>query len=138
GLGVVAESRTRLTMNMPSCRACAARLPAGQSMMRAFNRSVKWIRSGAGGAGRGGRAGFTLIETLVALAVGGVVLLTGFTALATVRERSRHAVEASTEVLEGAMARATIIDWIAGALPQSQELSASFGGLDAAEYGLPT
>ena len=87
---------------------------------------------------RDGRAGFTLVEVVVALAVGGIVVLTGFATLATLRDRSEHAVEATTAVLEGATARATLIDWLSGARLQATELSAAFVGLDAGETGLPS
>jgi prepilin-type N-terminal cleavage/methylation domain-containing protein len=82
--------------------------------------------------------GFTLIEVIVGLAVGGVVLLTGFSALAAVRDRSEHANEATIAALEGATARATLIDWIGTAEMTSTELGVTFQGLDAREQGLPS
>ena len=84
------------------------------------------------------RCGFTLVEVIVALAVGGIVILTGFGALATVRDRSEHAVAETSFMLEGATARATLIDWLGMARLQASELNAAFTGLDAVESGLPS
>lgn len=82
-------------------------------------------------------AGFTLIEVLVGLAVGGIVVLAGFAALATVQDRAAHAKEASLEALRGASARATLVDWLDGARLQSSDLGVAFQGLDAVEHALP-
>jgi prepilin-type N-terminal cleavage/methylation domain-containing protein len=81
-------------------------------------------------------AGFTLIEVVVGLAVSGIVILTGFTALAAVQARAAHAVEATAAALEGANARATLVDWLSAAALQSSDVGASFQGLDAEEHGL--
>jgi prepilin-type N-terminal cleavage/methylation domain-containing protein len=74
------------------------------------------------------QAGFTLVELVVALAVGGIVLLAGFSALALVQDRSAHATEATVAALEGATARATLHSWIADARLQSQEAGVAFEG----------
>jgi prepilin-type N-terminal cleavage/methylation domain-containing protein len=81
-------------------------------------------------------AGFTLIEVVVGLTVGGIVLLTGFAALGSVQDRSEHAAAATTAALEGATARATLIDWIAAAIINANALQVGFEGSDAREQGL--
>jgi len=87
-------------------------------------------------------SGFTLVEVIVGLAVGGVVLLAGFTALATVQDRSVHAQDATMGVLEGATARATLIEWLATAVPTAAGPPGAgrirIEGLDAREMGLPS
>jgi prepilin-type N-terminal cleavage/methylation domain-containing protein len=75
--------------------------------------------------------GFTLIEIIVGLAVGGIVILAGFTALATVQDRSQHARVATTSALEGSTARATLVEWLATAQLQSTELDVRFEGQNA-------
>ena len=81
--------------------------------------------------------GFTLIEVIVGLAVGGIVLLIGFTALATVQDRSDHIAASGDRALEGAASRAAIIEWLSAAGLRSTELSIEFSGLDARELSLP-
>jgi prepilin-type N-terminal cleavage/methylation domain-containing protein len=76
-------------------------------------------------------AGFTLIEVIVGLAVGGIVILAGFSALATVQDRSAHAREAATAALEGSTARAMLVEWLATAQLQSTELDVRFEGQNA-------
>lgn len=83
------------------------------------------------------RGGFTLIEILVGLAVGGLVLLIGFAALATIQDRGSHTVAANAAALEGATARGTLIEWLSGAQLQSAEVGGTFIGLDARDQGLP-
>jgi type II secretion system protein J len=75
--------------------------------------------------------GFTLIEVIVGLAVGGIVILAGFSALTTVQDRSVHAREATTAALEGATARAMLVEWLATAQLQSTELDVRFEGQNA-------
>jgi prepilin-type N-terminal cleavage/methylation domain-containing protein len=87
--------------------------------------------------GCGGNGGFTLIEIMVAVAVGGIVLLAGFSALNSVQDRSEHALQATEAARETASIRATLIDWLASAQVSSQELAVSFEGQDAAELDLP-
>jgi prepilin-type N-terminal cleavage/methylation domain-containing protein len=82
------------------------------------------------------RAGFTLVEVVVGVAVGGVVLTTGFAALAAIQDHSGGAREATTVALEGATARATLSEWLATAQLQSTELAVRFEGLDATESDL--
>lgn len=82
------------------------------------------------------RRGFTLIEVVVGLAVGGIVVLAGFAALAAVQDRSAHAADATTRVLESATIRSTLIHWLSAARLQSGELGVQFEGLDAREHGL--
>jgi prepilin-type N-terminal cleavage/methylation domain-containing protein len=84
-----------------------------------------------------GQAGFTLVELVVGMAIGGIVLLAGFAALATLQDRSQHALAATTHALEGATARATLIEWISTARLQSSSLGMRFEGLDSRELGLP-
>lgn len=83
------------------------------------------------------RGGFTLVEVVVGLAVGGIVLAAGFAALATVHDRSLHAREATTVALEGSAVRATLVEWLSTAQFQASELGVRFEGLDAREQGLP-
>ena len=83
------------------------------------------------------RAGFTLIEVVVGLAVGGIVMLIGFGALGAVQDRADHVASSGDRAVEGAAARAAIIDWLSSAQLQSSELSIGFAGSDAREMGLP-
>ena len=87
---------------------------------------------------RGGIAGtgFTLIEVLVAVAVGGIVLTAGMAALTTVQDRSEHALRATTGVMEAAAARTNLVDWLSGAVYSVREQGVRFEGLDAREYDL--
>ncbi len=83
------------------------------------------------------RAGFTLVELVVGITVGGIVLMAGFAALAALQDRSAHALEATTAALEGATARQTLIDWISSARYQTGQLGVQFEGLDQREHTLP-
>jgi prepilin-type N-terminal cleavage/methylation domain-containing protein len=83
------------------------------------------------------RSGFTLVELLVALTVAGVALAAGFAALAAVQERTLHAREATTATLEGATARALLIDWLNGARRQDSDLEERFEGRNARDHSLP-
>lgn len=83
------------------------------------------------------RGGFTLIEVVVGLAVGGIVLLIGFATLATVQDRSDHVETSGVRALEGAASRMAIIEWLSSAGLQSSELSIGFAGSDASELDLP-
>ncbi len=83
-----------------------------------------------------GSAGFTLIEVMVAIAVGGIVLLAGMSALTSVQDRSEYALQATTEAREAAAVRSTLIDWLTSAEVSSQELAVSFEGQDAEEQDL--
>ena len=102
--------------------------------------SARLSRAEQGGDMRRGewvrRGGFTLVEVVVGVTVGGVVLMAGFAALATVRDNSVAAREATTVALEGATARASLTEWLATAQLQSTELSVRFEGLDATESDL--
>jgi prepilin-type N-terminal cleavage/methylation domain-containing protein len=80
-------------------------------------------------------AGFTLIEVMVALAVGGIVVSAGMAALATVQDRSEHALIATTGAIEAAATRATVVDWLSGAFYSVREQGIRFEGLDADEFG---
>lgn len=82
------------------------------------------------------RGGFTLVEVVVGLAVGGIVLLAGFAALGALQDRSRHAMAATTQALEGATTRATLLEWLGAARLRSSELGVQFEGLDAREHSL--
>ena len=82
------------------------------------------------------RAGFTLVEVVVGVAVGGIVLSAGFAALTAIRDHSVGAREATTIALEGATARATLTEWLTTAQLQSSVLSTRFVGLDATESDL--
>jgi prepilin-type N-terminal cleavage/methylation domain-containing protein len=82
-------------------------------------------------------AGFTLIEVVVGLAVGGIVMLIGFGALNTVQDRSEHVASSGDRAVEGAAARAAIVNWVSSAMLRSSELSIGFAGSDARELGLP-
>lgn len=85
---------------------------------------------------RDARAGFTLVEVVVGLAVGGIVLMAGFAALATVQDRSGHAREATTAALEGSALRGTLIEWLSTAQLGSTALGVQFEGLDVGEHGV--
>lgn len=64
-------------------------------------------------------------------------MLIGFGALSTVQDRSDHIATSGDRALEGAAARAAIVDWLSSAMLQSSELSIGFAGSDARELGLP-
>lgn len=85
---------------------------------------------------RGARAGFTLVEVIVGLAVGGIVLVAGFTALATVQDRSLHAREATTHALEGATARALLVEWLATATLTASVIQTRFEIVNGRLLGL--
>ncbi len=85
---------------------------------------------------RSGSAGFTLIEIMVAVAVGGIVLLAGFSALTSVHDRSEHALQATTAAREAAAVRSTLIDWLTSAQVSAPEVAVSFEGQDAAELDM--
>jgi prepilin-type N-terminal cleavage/methylation domain-containing protein len=94
------------------------------------------------GLGEGRRAGgvravrgFTLLEVIVGIAVGGVVLLAGFAALATVHDRSTHTLEAMTPTVEGAGVRATLVAWLSGAQLRAEEIQTDFQFLPARDTG---
>ncbi len=82
-----------------------------------------------------GRRGFTLLEVLVGIAVGGIVILAGFAALATVQDRSDHALEALLPAVEGAGVRATLVDWLSGAQLRAEEIDSDFQFLPATLTG---
>ncbi len=84
-----------------------------------------------------GSAGFTLIEVIVAVAVGGIVLLVGLSALTSVQDRSEHALQATTDAREAATVRSALIDWLTSAEVSVQELAVGFEGQDAKEQDLP-
>lgn len=83
------------------------------------------------------RSGFTLVELLVALTVAGIALAAGFGALASLQDRSEHALDATTAALEGAATRELLVDWITGARRGDGELGESFEGRSARDHGLP-
>ncbi len=83
-----------------------------------------------------GSAGFTLVEVMVAVAVGGIVLLAGLSALTTVQDRSEHALQATTRAREVATVRNTLIDWLTSAEVSLQELAANFEGQNAEDLEL--
>lgn len=82
-------------------------------------------------------AGFTLVEVLVAVTVAGIVMVSGFGALAMVQERGDQAYSSTTSVIEGASARAQIVSWLEGARLRDSELDEEFQGLDAGETSIP-
>lgn len=81
------------------------------------------------------RGGFTLLEVLVGLAVGGVVLLAGFAALAAVHDRSSHALAATQPTLEASVTRALLTEWLAGAQRISAEAGVAFTGEHGRDLG---
>jgi prepilin-type N-terminal cleavage/methylation domain-containing protein len=97
------------------------------------------------GSGAPRRSGFTLLEVLVGLAVGGIVILAGFTTLAVVHDRGDHAVEAVLPAMEGAQLRGHLVTWLSGAQRVASEIDASFHvergvdvGADSDEVFFPT
>lgn len=61
------------------------------------------------------RAGFTLLEVLIGLAVASLVLLSGMAALGTVSGYADRAEAAANDAVAGASQRALLVDWLAGA-----------------------
>lgn len=82
--------------------------------------------------------GFTLVEVLVGMTVAALALTAGFTALAFVEERARHAEAATVASLSGATTRGLLVDWLAGARLRAPNRGETFQGLDAEEHGVPS
>jgi prepilin-type N-terminal cleavage/methylation domain-containing protein len=80
------------------------------------------------------RAGFTLVEVLVGLAVGSLALLAGMSALGFISERSRAAEEAALIAIGGATQRALLVDWLGGARYRAAT-GEQFEGLQQEEDG---
>jgi prepilin-type N-terminal cleavage/methylation domain-containing protein len=79
--------------------------------------------------------GFTLLEVLVGLAVGGVVLLAGFAALAAVHDRTSHALAGTQPTLEASVTRALLTEWLAGAQRVSNQAGVAFTGEHGRDLG---
>lgn len=82
------------------------------------------------------RAGFTLVEVIVALTVASLALGAGFAALGFVRDRGLHAEDAARVAVAGATQRALLMDWLANARLQAPA-GEQFEGTDAEESGVP-
>lgn len=84
------------------------------------------------------RPGFTLVELLVGLTVGGLALTAGFTALAFVDDRAKAAEQATVATLEGANARDLLINWLAGARLRAPNNAGAFDGVNGEDQGKKT
>lgn len=83
------------------------------------------------------RAGFTLLELVVALAVSGMAMGAGYAALAGAIDR-RDALLEETRALERRMvARTMLEEWIDGARLDPLRMTPSFRGLDLERAGVP-
>jgi prepilin-type N-terminal cleavage/methylation domain-containing protein len=76
------------------------------------------------------RPGFTLIELVVALTITGLVLTSGYAALATIVGRRAGATAAFDESVRAAAARRSLRAWIAGVTLTVEEDDVLFRGLD--------
>ena len=81
------------------------------------------------------RAGFTLVELLVALTVSGLALTAGFGALAFVQDRGEQAEAAARASVGGATQRALLMDWISSARYRAPA-GEQFEGEDVIEDGV--
>jgi prepilin-type N-terminal cleavage/methylation domain-containing protein len=81
------------------------------------------------------RAGFTLVELLVALTVSGLALTAGFGALAFVQDRGEQAEAAARASVGGATQRALLMDWISSARYRAPA-GEQFEGEDVIEEGV--
>lgn len=82
------------------------------------------------------RDGFTLVEVIVGLTVAALALTAGFTALAFVDDRAKHAEAVTVAALADAAARQLLVDWLAGARLRAPNRGEQFQGLDAEEHGV--
>lgn len=83
------------------------------------------------------RAGMTLIELVVALAVTGLALAAGVAAFGSVVDHRERAAQATDEIARAAALRQTLESWLGGAQLGAYQGAASFQGLDAVHEGTP-
>jgi prepilin-type N-terminal cleavage/methylation domain-containing protein len=81
------------------------------------------------------RAGFTLIELIVGMAVASIALAAGFAALASVRDRSVENERHDVAAIAGATQRQLLVDWIEGARTTAVTGEPFDGQDDAAKDG---
>lgn len=82
------------------------------------------------------RAGLTLIELIVAMAISGLVLSAGYAALSSMTELRRTADEATDAVARSSAARRSLVAWLGGAR-LTVEGRADFRGIDGERDGQP-
>jgi len=86
----------------------------------------------------GRRSGFTLVEVLIGLTVAALALTAAFASLSFVSERSREAEVSTVQALEGATARAMLVEWLSGTRLQAPGRAGRFQGIEAEERGEPS
>lgn len=74
--------------------------------------------------------GVTLIELVVALAITGVAVASGYGALSTLVDGHERSIERSDALLAAATARAALEEWLSGARVLSGSVEPAFRGLD--------
>jgi type II secretion system protein J len=85
---------------------------------------------------RASRRGMTLIELVVALAITGMVMASGYAALSTMVDRRESANRAMDEVVRASNTRAALASWITGAELTIEEDAMYFRGLDGTREGV--
>lgn len=83
------------------------------------------------------RPGFTLLEMVVAMAVGAVAIAAGFAALAMLQDRADLTEDTVVAALAGATTRHLLTDWLAGARVRSQMMNVFFEGIAGESGTLP-
>ena len=78
-----------------------------------------------------GRAGMTLIELVVALAISGVAVASGYQAFATMSDHRSVAAERADSIARAFNLRATLTRWLSNARLTVEEDEVVFRGLDA-------
>ncbi|HYT05181.1 MAG TPA: prepilin-type N-terminal cleavage/methylation domain-containing protein [Gemmatimonadales bacterium] len=76
------------------------------------------------------RAGLTLIELMVALAITGLAMAAGYGAFGSIVDHRRRVEDASAAIASAAAERGTLISWLAGAHLTVEEGGPAFRGLD--------
>ncbi len=85
--------------------------------------------------GRWGRAGMTLVELMVGLAVAGMALAAGVAAVRSVADHRARAAEAASRVEHDAAVRRRLVEWLAGARLSPDEGGPEFRGISGIRAG---
>ena len=83
------------------------------------------------------RSGMTLVELVVALAISGLVMTSGYAAFSTMADRRATATTVIDDVARAAAIRATLAAWVTGAELTIEDDAVLFRGLDGVRNGLP-
>jgi prepilin-type N-terminal cleavage/methylation domain-containing protein len=83
------------------------------------------------------RSGFTLLELVVALTIGGLAVTAGYEVFATLTGQQARIDRSYAELRQVASVRRTIASWLAGAHLLFEAGEPQFRGLDGAYQGMP-